>query len=54
MQEEQYLYATALSLACRSGHRGVAKLLIQRGANVNYRDKVRQTLVYIVIITSLS
>ena len=32
---------TALILACMFGHKAVAELLIQKGANVNYQDKVK-------------
>ena len=31
---------TALVLACENGHKAVAELLIHKGANVNYQDKV--------------
>ena len=31
-------------LACMFGHKAVAELLIQKGANVNYQDKVRLIL----------
>ena len=39
MQEEKNC-TTALSLACSEGHKAVVDLLIQKGANVNYQDKV--------------
>ena len=31
---------TALIIACFFGHKNIGELLIQRGANANYRDKV--------------
>ena len=40
MQEESYCI-TALSLACRYGHKAVVELLILEGAKVNYQDNVR-------------
>ena len=33
---------TALSVACYKGHTIIADILVKNGANVNYRDKVRQ------------
>ena len=33
-------YITALMLACLNGHKAVSELLIQKGADVNYQDKV--------------
>ena len=35
---------TALMLACLRGHKTIADLLIQKGASVNNRNKVSQTL----------
>ena len=40
MQEERQCI-TALGLACHSGHKAVAELLILKGARVNYQDNVR-------------
>ena len=40
MQEERQCI-TALGLACEAGHKDVAKLLILKGAKVNYQDNVR-------------
>lgn len=39
MQEEKNC-TTALILACQSGHKAIAELLIDKGANVDYQDKV--------------
>ena len=36
---------TALSVACDKGHTIIADILVRNGANVNYRDKVRQFIV---------
>ena len=33
---------TALIVACENGHKDVAELLILKGADVNYRDNVRE------------
>ena len=33
---------TALTRVCYRGHTEIADLLVERGANVNYMDKVRQ------------
>ena len=40
MQEEKNC-TTALALACENGHKAVAELLVHKGANVNYQNKVR-------------
>lgn len=42
MQEEKRLNcATALILACSCGHKAIVNMLIQKGALINYQDKVR-------------
>ena len=41
MQDEEGSCITALFLACQNGHKAVVELLIQKGANINYQDKVR-------------
>ena len=40
---------TALHAACEHGHMDVASILLQRGAVVNSRDKVR--LLYVFVVT---
>ena len=40
MQEEGGCI-TALYLACLNGHKNAVQLLIQKGANINYQNKVR-------------
>ena len=39
--QEEENSQTAMILACINGHTTVAELLIQKGADVNYPDKVR-------------
>ena len=42
MQDD--LGGTALVVASQEGHVDVARLLIERGAAINYRDKVRAVI----------
>ena len=39
--QEEDNYITAMIDACKNGHKAVVELLIHKGANVNYQDKVR-------------
>ena len=36
-------------IACMFGHKAVAELLIQKGTNVNYQDKVHEVNVHACI-----
>ena len=40
--QEEYNCTTALILACENGHIATVELLIHKGANVNYQDKVKE------------
>ena len=40
--QEEHKYQTALIAACANGHTPVVELLIRKGANSNYQNKVRQ------------
>ena len=41
---QDHLGATALVVACERGHVDVARLLIERGAVIDYQNKVRLLL----------
>ena len=40
--QEKHKCQTALIAACASGHKAVVELLICKGANSNYQNKVKQ------------
>ena len=46
--QEEKTCTTALILSCENGHKSIAKLLINKGANLNYQDKVRLMCVLII------
>ena len=46
--------STALIVACQQGHVHVARLLIKRGAAIDYQDKVRLLLQYSMCIITVA